>query len=275
MNRDLPNIYNYIDFRKYLHDYRTQRCRFDSGFTHYFICHRLGMKNSRSYFNNITRGRKNIGSETVQKMIDLLELTGDEANYFRALVNYDQTRQPGEKKYYFDQVISLNNTPRKIIDENTYSYFTTWYHPVIRELLETFDFRNDYTMLAQKIDPPISQKQAKESIALLKKLQLIEENSNGVLKPTDRVITTADNVQHHLVEQYQLLLLERARDRIVTNKNGHKTNTMTIAVSRDGLDHVLEHMKQFRSTVRSIAHKDEFRDKKVYEVVLHIHTQSK
>jgi alpha-D-ribose 1-methylphosphonate 5-triphosphate diphosphatase PhnM len=49
----LPTVFDYIDFRKYLEDYRKARASNDEGFTHCYICHRLGMKNSRSYFNNI------------------------------------------------------------------------------------------------------------------------------------------------------------------------------------------------------------------------------
>ena len=55
------------------------------------------MKNSRSYFTNIIRGRKNVSAETVHKLINLMELTANEADYFRALVNYSQTKQPDEK----------------------------------------------------------------------------------------------------------------------------------------------------------------------------------
>lgn len=275
MKNALPNIYDYIDFRKYLEEYRQSRSSIDAAFTHYYICHRLGMKKSRSYFNNIVRARKNITSETVHKLVDLLELSSNEANYFRVLVNYDQTRLPGEKKYYFDQIISLNNTPRRIIDEKTYRYFTTWYHPVIREVLDTFDFDNDYRELARKIDPPVTLRQAKDSVALLRELQLIERNGKGFFKPTAKVVSTAESVQHHLVEQFQLLSFDRARDRIVNNKKAHKTTTMTVAVSCAGLENIKEHMNQVRSAIRSIAHKDEGTGKKVYEIILHMHTQTK
>jgi len=275
MTPALPIIYDYIDFRKYLEDYRQVRAEADKKFTHYYICHRLGMKNSRSYFNNIIRNRKNLSADTLQKVIDLLELPPDQASYFRALVNYNQTTLVSEKKYYLDQIISLNNTPRRIIDDSHYSYFTTWYHPVVRELLDTFDFFDDYRMLAQKIDPPITVRQAKESINLLVKLDLIEKNEHGYYKPNGRVIATPDNVQSHLVEQYQLLSLDRAKERIVNAKKGHKTTTLTLAVSKDALENILEHIAKLRSSVRSIAHKDDQTDKKVYEVIIHIHSQSK
>ena len=117
--------------------------------------------------------------------------------------------------------------------------------------------------------------QVRKSIALLKRLHLVEKNENGFLKPNGKVISTPDNAQVPLVEQYQLLSLERARDRIVNSNNGHKTTTMTIAVSRSGLDQILEHMAKVRSAIRSIAHKDDQQGKKVYEVILHMHTQSK
>lgn len=274
MKNELPVVYEYIDFRKYLEDYRKIRTGQDAGFTHYYICYRLGMKNSRSYFNNIVRGRKNVSPETVEKLVELLELPTAQANYFRALVNYNQTRHAGEKKYYFDQIISLNNTPRKIIDNETYSYFTTWYLPVIRELLETVDVNENYKDLAAKTDPPITLRQVKEAIALLLKLGLIDKNSDGYYKPNGKVVSTSDSVQNHLIDQYQILSLSRAQDKIAHNRTGHKTTTMTLSVSREGLEHILEQMAKFRSAVRSIAHKDEQENKKVYEVILNIHKQS-
>lgn len=274
MKPKLPAIYEYVDFRKYLEEYRKVRLEIDEKFTHYYICHRLGMKNSRSYFSNVIRGRKNIGSDTVQKFVELLELTSDEASYFRALVNFNQTTHADEKKDFLDKIVSLNITPRKIIEENAYRYFTTWFHPVIRELLDTFDFTGDFSQIAGKLDPPITAFEAEESIALLLELNLIEKNSDGFYKPNGKIVSTTDSVHSLLIDQYQLLSLERARERIVNRPQGHITTTMTIAVSRSALDDIIQQMAKARTSIRSIAYNDEKCSKKVYEVILHIHSQT-
>jgi uncharacterized protein (TIGR02147 family) len=59
----------------------------DRGFTHTYICHMLGQKNAKSYFNNVVKGRIDITATFIDRFISMLRLNLDEAKYFRALVN--------------------------------------------------------------------------------------------------------------------------------------------------------------------------------------------
>jgi uncharacterized protein (TIGR02147 family) len=274
MKQKLPLIYDYVDFRKYLEEYREERARYDTGFTHYYICFCLGMKKSRSYFNNIIRGRKNIGPEIIEKLAGLLELSQDEENYFRALINYGQTKSASEKEFYFDQIISLNNTPRRIIDEDAYEYYKEWYHPIIREMLGGIDFKGQYAELAKKLHPPIRTAEARQSIKLLTRLGLVKQDEKGFLKPVDKVVSTNDKVTNHLVQQYQIKSLSRGQTAIMESASRHKTSTLTVCVSKPALVKIVQKMDQFRSAVRSIAHKDGEKDKEVFEIIVHAHRQT-
>lgn len=274
MKNSLPNIFDYVDFRKYLEDYKEARSSIDPGFTHYYICFCLGMKNSRTYFNNIIRGRKNIGPETVHKLAELLELDTEETNYLRALVNYSQTKSPSEKEYYFDQIVHLNNTPRRIISEDAYEYYKEWYHPVIFELLRAMDFRNQYAALARRLNPAISTAQARESVKLLIRLGLAAPDDKGFIRPLDKVVATGEQVAHHLIQQYQIQSLQRAQASLVEGDTRHKTSTLTVCVSKSALVKIVQKMDQFRSAVRSIAHKDTGPDKDAFEVIIHAHKQT-
>ncbi len=274
MKNSLPNIFAYIDFKQYLKDYREMKKKSDPGFSNQYICHRLGQRSSKSYFNNIVSGRKTLTSEFTDRLLDLLELGPDEASYFRALVNYNQTMSPKEKEYHFDQVVSLNSTPKKFIDKNTYAYFTEWYHASIRELLDIYDFDGDYKKLANRLEPSVSHKEATRSVKLLKKLGLVKTNKAGFLKPTNKVISTGDNVRDAIIEQYQVKCFERAKEKIVSSPKRHRTIVTTLSVSSNGLERILRKMNQYQSEIRSIAHKEEESDKKVYELIIHAHSQS-
>jgi len=274
MVKKLPSIFEYINFRQYLKDYRDKRKEFDPGFTNQYICHYLGQKSSKSYFNNIVSGRKPLTPSFIDKIVELLQFDADQSRYFRALVNYNQTLSPKEKEYHFNQVVSLNRTPKKFISEDTFSYFSEWYHASMRELLDIYDFTGNYKEVALRLDPPISAKEAQESIRLLKKLKLVKKNKNGILKSTDKVLTTGNNVQNALLEQYQSQALKRAREKIAASPNKHKTVVMTLSLSTLGLTRILNRMEQFKSEMRSIAHKDEEGMKKVYEFIVHGHTLS-
>ncbi len=275
MEQALPNIFEYIDFKKFLKDYRESKRATDPGFTNQYICHRLGQKNSKGYFNNVISGRKPVTSDFVDRFIDLLNLTNDEGKYFRALVNYNQTISPKEKEYHFDQVVALNCTPKKLIDLHAYTYFKDWYHASIRELLDATPFDGNFKGLAEKLDPSITAAQAKKSVELLKKLQLIKEDDKGVLRSQDRGLTTGLQVHNEVLSQYQTKAMDRAQQKIAQSPDTHQTGVITLAASKEGLQRVLKRLNQCKSELRSIAHKDEETDKKVYEVIVHIHSLSR
>lgn len=270
----LPNIFEYIDFKKFLKEYRERRKQFDPGFTNQYICHCLGQRNSKSYFNNVISGRKAVTPEFVDRIIELLKLNTDEAKYFRALVSYNQTMSPKEKEYHFGQVVSLNCTPKKLIDKGTYEYFTEWHHAPIREFLDIYDFDGDYKKLASRLDPKITVKEVKKSVKLLRRLGLIKENEEGILKSTDKALATGENIRDAIIEQYQIKTFNRAKTKILDAPTKHQTSTITFSASPEGLKRIVKRMSQFKAEVRSIAHKDEGNEKKVYEILVHAHSQT-
>lgn len=274
METNLPNIFNYIDFKQYLTDYRKVRKEIDPGFTNQYICFCLGQEKSKSYFNNIISGRKQITSVFVDRFIELLNLDSDGAKYFRALVNYNQTTSSKEKEYHFEQIISLNNTPRKIIEKDVYEYFTKWYHSPIREFLDIYDFDGDYKKLANHLDPKITEKDALNSVKLLKDLDLVRENEKGFLKSSDKVIKTGGVIKDAIIEQYQLKTLDRAKDKIVSDSAKHMTSTVTFSASPETMKLIAKKINKLKSEICSASHKDVGKEKKVYEILIHAHSQT-
>ena len=212
-----PNIFNFNNFRLFLSSYYEYRHKVDKSFTKSYICKELGLPNTRSYFGDIIGG-KHLSSLKVPLFIQLLGLDKDEAHFFRTLVNFNQACDPEERELFFDQLISLNRTPKSIIPSSVYKYYKEWYNPVIRALLHIIDFNNDFVHLAKTIYPPISAKQAKDSIKLLQSLELIGRDSNGYLKPTSNVLSTGQFVKDELVTQYQLECLNQTK-KVILCKN--------------------------------------------------------
>jgi uncharacterized protein (TIGR02147 family) len=269
MINQLPDIFQYIDFRKYLEDYYIKSKTFNSRFTHAYICKRLGQKNANTYFNNVVKGRIGITDTFIDRFIDLLELKPDEAKFFRALVNYNQTKSPNEKEFYFDQLVRLNKTPHQVIDKNAYAYFKTWHHSAVRALLDIIDFKDDYKLLTDRLFPRISLKDARESIALLKKNGLIKQNENGFWKPSEKVIVTGDFIKDAVLKHYQMNYLELAKcaladDTVKLNRN----IAMTISLSDKAYDRISDRIKQFKMEIRSLIHKDLLPSSRIYHLNL-------
>jgi uncharacterized protein (TIGR02147 family) len=276
MKTEPPVIFEYIDFRKYLQEYYSRRKSVDPAFSHSYICHRLGQANSKSYFNNVIKGRAVITPTFIDRFIELLELKPDEAKYFRALVNYNQTMSPHEKEFFFDQLVRLNRTPRKVVDRNAYEYYKEWYHAPIRALLDIIDFKDDYKVLASRLYPSISIKQARDSVNLLKRTGMITKNSRGFWKPTDKVIVSGDFMKDALVKQFQMKCLEHGKTVLASESDlGQRTITLTLSLSDEARSRITQRMEQFKSEIRSIVHKDEKPASRVFHLNLNLFPMSK
>jgi uncharacterized protein (TIGR02147 family) len=276
MKAELPVIFEYIDFKKYLEEYYTKRKAVDPAFSHSYICHRLGQANSKSYFNNVVKGRTPITPAFVDRFIGFLELKPDEAKYFRALVNYNQTMSPNEKEFFFDQLVRLNSTPHKIVDRTAFEYYKEWHHTAIRALLDIIDFKDDYKALALRLYPSISLKQAKDSIALLKRTGMISKNGRGFWKPTDKVVVSGDFIKDALVKQFQMKCMDHGKAVLASESNqGQRTITLTISMSDEACRRVTQRMEQFKSEIRSIVHKDEKPASRVFHLNLNLFPMSK
>jgi uncharacterized protein (TIGR02147 family) len=120
-----PNVFEYIDFKKFLTAWREAEKKTNQGVSIEYLSAKLGQKN-RTYFRDLEKGRRSVGPEVLDRLIKLLNLDRDEARYFRAIVGYGQWSTCEEREYWFEQAIQLNNTPKRFIDKETYSFYRQW-----------------------------------------------------------------------------------------------------------------------------------------------------
>jgi len=274
--KNFPIVFDYLDFRKYLSQYYHARKTAEPGFSHAYICYRLGQRNAKSYFSNVIKGVKAVTAEFINRFIEFLELSRDEANYFRALVNFNQAVNQKEKEYYFDQIIKQTSVQKRLIGKNEYVFYNGWEHSVIRTLLDIIDFKDDYAAIAKMLMPPLPVKTVKKSFKLLQSLQLINMDKNGFFKPTDKTVKTDEHVRDELILQYQLHCLEMAKMNML-NKHGlpQDISTNILSVSEDGLKKVQNCLRIFREEIRAIVQNDDKPSDRVYQLDVQLFPNSK
>lgn len=273
MNEKLPNIYNYYDVKKYLRDYRDARKKIDEGFTNLYICYELGQKNSKGYFNNVINGRVRIGSTLVDRFVKLLDLRGDELNYFRILVQYSQARTPEERDTLFEQLMRSSKIEGKELSLQVAQFYGEWYHSVIRALLDICDFNgNNFDVLRDRMITPISLPQLKNSIKLLDELGLIRKSDEGIYRPTDAVITSGSDIDREILLRFQEKTLNHGRDVVINSEvKPQKITTMTISVSKKTFETIQDRMTQLKHEIRALAQNDESDSEDLYQVAMHLY----
>lgn len=270
-----PNIFEFIDYKKFLTAWREAEKKNNPGLTHEYLCAKLGQKN-RTYYSDIEKGRKKIGPEVLDRLIRLMGLKSDEGKYFRAIVGYGQPATYNEKEYWFEQAIQLNNTPKKIVDTKTYAFFKQWYQTTIRAYLDTCDFKDEYAEASRKLYGRVSPQEVKGAIKNLIALGLIAPNEKGYLKPVDKVLVTGDQVKDDLIRSYHMSNINLLRT-IVENDTPDKYQNrhLTISVSEEGMERIVKRINHLRSEILSIAHKDEKKAERVYKIAIHTFPESR
>ncbi len=253
----LPSVYAYTDFRKFLLDWLTARQKDDAGFTRSEMHRRLGLPNTRSYLPDILAG-KAISATFLERFVVALELSSEEARFFRVLVRFNQATVPEEREIAFDQLVSLNKTPRSILDPGHYRYYRHWWNGAVRALLAIHDVGDDPKALASLLVPAVTEGQARESLSLLAELGLIARDGNGFWKPTEHTLSTGEGARGELVRQLQVQQLQLVQKAVIRpeTSGAQVVATNTISVSEEGLAQVRKRLEKFRSEVRSIVHKD-------------------
>jgi uncharacterized protein (TIGR02147 family) len=275
MAPQITSIFDFADFRKFLDDYQKRRQAQDRSFTRSKFCRELGLPNTRSFFNDIVKGTRTLSKTYIERFIVALNMNENEAQYFRVLVDFNQSSIPRERESLFDQLVSLNSTPSRLVTADEYEFYRHWHHTTIFSLLDILDFTDDFSGLAKRIFPAISAAEARESIALLKKLGLIHQTADGFWKPTAKTLDTGAYVKSELVQQYQLQCLELSkRAMLLDHRAPRNFSTVTLSVSQAGCALIEKKLQKFKSEVRSIAHREAAPADRVYQLNVQYFPQS-
>lgn len=268
---ETPNLFSYTDFRKYLADWLDARREVEPGFNRAEMHRRLGLPNTRSYLPDLLAGKEMSGT-FLERFVTALELSADEARFFRVLVRFNQAATAEERELAFDQLVALNRTPRTILDPRHWRYYRDWRHGAVRALLGVHDIGSEPKKIARLLQPEITEGEAKDSLALLSELGLIEKNDDGFWKPTTHTLSTGEGARDEMVRQLQaqqMRLVERAALK-PDGQSGQVVATNTISVSEEGLKLIRKRLEQFRSELRSIVHKDQAPAERVHLVTMAI-----
>ncbi|HNY32066.1 MAG TPA: TIGR02147 family protein [Fibrobacteria bacterium] len=262
------SIFAYNDFRTFLKDWWSHRHATDRDLTKSEMSRRLGLPNTRSYFTDVLAGKK-VTDLFVDRFAQVLDLTVDEARYFRTLVQFNQAETPEDREVAFERLVTLNRTPYRRLDPKEYRYYKSWWNGALRAVLAIEDHADDWAILAERLSPAITARQAKESIALMEDLGLVRRDERGFWKPVESSLSTGKDNRNELVLQLQMQQFELARQAVMSPPGPPRDfATSTLHVSRTGLDHIRERVDKFRTKVRSIARNDPDPADRVYSLCL-------
>jgi uncharacterized protein (TIGR02147 family) len=255
------NIFQYTDFRAYLNDLFDLRKMRDPKFSHRFLAGRLGLANP-SFILQVMKGRKNLSASTCFKLSEVLKHSPKEAEYFENMVGFLQAKNFKEKDRYYSRMLPLRRRfQEKPIEEWQYAYYSKWYNIVIRELVTQNGFDGNFKALAKRVSPPVTETQARNSVALLLKLGLIKKTGRKY-RLSAPVISTKPEVNSLAVVNFHGEMA-RLAERALFNytKDERSISSCTMNISDKSMKKIKEKIIDFKKELLAIAACDDEADR--------------
>jgi uncharacterized protein (TIGR02147 family) len=210
------------------------------------------------YLVKILQGEKNLSYNSVPQFATLLNLNKKETEYFKALVLFGKTKSNSEITEYFEKLLHLSETNNPSIIADKYEFYKKWYYSAVREVIGFLPFKGDYKALGETILPTITPGEAKKSIKLLERLELIAKNPDGVYVPTERFITTGEKWKSIAIRHFQEETIQLAKEALDTiPKEMRDISTLTLSISNQGFEEIKEILKETRRQIFEIAEKEQ------------------
>ncbi len=255
------NIYDYTNYRTYLKDYYDFK-KAESGFTYRDFARLAGM-NSTSWLLLLIKGAKNLSAESILRVCKALNLGKAETEYFKMMVPFTQAKTNAVKDHYFQSMLAHKRRLKiSRVEEEQYAYYTKWYHPVVRSLSAKMDFRNaqdgqgghDWNKLARSLIPPITARQAKQSVELLVKLGMITVDPEGRYSLASAVVSTGDEVASLNVVNYHKQVSRLAEDaHDLSVKEERDISALTLGISETAFQNIKTRIQTFRKEIMELA----------------------
>ncbi|MBD3320413.1 MAG: TIGR02147 family protein [Chitinivibrionales bacterium] len=258
-------IRDYLDYRAFLRDcYKDIHFR-NKKFNYQYLIAATGLK-SPGHITQIFNGNRNIAQNMIEPFAKAFKLKKSDTEYFRNLVYYNQAKKHTDKDRFFQKLVAYHRKDKKLIDPEVYKYFSAWYNPVVRELVEVFLVSDDTIKeCAKLLQPRISTKQMNESLGLLMELGLITKSENGIYRRCGSVISTGEAWHSITIHNYQRETMDLAKGSLDTvPKEDRDISTVTLSVAERQFLRIRARLKELRKELLDIA-KDETTPDRIYQ----------
>ena len=149
------------------------------------------------------QGKRKISAKAAQKILEKLNLSSKAANYFITLCELQNTKDKSKLEDALSKSIELKDRLLNTrLEKAQLDYYSSYWHPIIRELINLKEFKEDYKWIAKKVYPNIRPKQAQESIELLLELDLIKRDKNNKLSQNTKLVSSGHDVFSLALKKY-------------------------------------------------------------------------
>jgi uncharacterized protein (TIGR02147 family) len=251
-----PEIYHYDEYRVFLKDLFESHKETD-GLTYRSFAAKAGISNP-GFIVDVIKGRRGLSDDSLEKIISGFELKPAEAEFFRLLVAYSQTKDETVRKNIYEKILfRRNRSSFARIDNTIVKYYQDFRYTIVRNAIDACDFRGDWAKLSRFFNPVIPEAALKKYVRDLCDWGLVTQDQTGRYSTTQKLVEPPENL-YHLVREMNKEWIRQAHDAIekIDAKDRH-ISTMVFAVSKKNYEEIRSRIEKFREELFAIVERED------------------
>jgi uncharacterized protein (TIGR02147 family) len=136
----------------------------------------------------------------------------------------------------------------------------------VRELFAIHALGDDYKQIARMIQPHITPREAKQSVDLLCRLDLVHKDGKGHYRQVKQAVSTGDVWRSVAIRQFQMDTFDLAKNALNSiDAKERDVSTLTMSMSEERFAMMQERIKQFRNELIALVTSDD-KPSRVYQL---------
>jgi len=259
------DVYGYEDFRKFLADSfeEKRKAPADEGgkYTHRRLAADAGFSNP-GFFNDVVKGRRTLSDSAQDKLAAAFGLKAGEAEYFKLLVAYGQSKDPQERDDLYRQMLFRRNRSSFVrLNPINSKYYQDYHYPLVRAAIQVFDFRGDYDALAHFIRPAIPVATLKKCVRDLCEWGLVAQAPDGRYHPANKNQEPAPSMGDLVKRLNREWVIQAADALFMFPKEERYIYSALLTVGKETFQEIQRRIEKFREEIIALAKREEKPDR--------------
>jgi uncharacterized protein (TIGR02147 family) len=202
------DVFRFRDYREFLAAFYAHAKAAGSSYRGFARAAGLGAPN---YLKLVIDGKRNLSKEMAGRFAAACRLNAESTEYFELLVAFNQADNDAERNVLHERLSRFARfRSAQRLDVAQHEYHSSWFIPVVRELVSCPGFNEDAAWIAAQLEPAISEKEALLALDVLERLGLLERGDSGQLVQASRAVTTGQQASGLHIRNYHAEVLQRA-----------------------------------------------------------------
>lgn len=253
----MKSVLEYQDYRVYIQDYYDEMKR--RNLLSWRIFAKQAGFTSSSYLKLVCQGKTTLSKAGIEQVGAAMDLKGLEMEYFRILVNFNQSKRADEKETYINQLENFVCKKKvELLGDPFFAYFTSWLNPVLHTLVPRISCSKP-SDIARRLIPSVDIKEIKKSLRFLEKNGFLVKTPEGNYKLTEKQISSrsrdiASTTLRELHRQFSNLSIE-SLDNVPVDERFFSERIFRL--SKEGYEKASQEYNEFIKKIREIEAQDQ------------------